>query len=105
MNKNGNYWRMDKDTYARFMKHIHLYFRERGNISEEIYSKPVYAEIPVRDLATVCFLFGGYARDNETMVLTEYFPKEVILPWERSFTLNLYTEDNKSVPLVMDARE
>jgi hypothetical protein len=102
MERNGNCWRMDTDMYFRFIKHVHLYFRERVDISEDIYLRLSYAEIPVRSMDALCFLFGGYSRNKEELVLMEFFPEKVPLPWDKSFTLNLYTVNNEFITVIMD---
>lgn len=101
MKRNGNCWRMDTDMYFRFIKHVHLYFRERESVSEDVCLRLVYAEIPVRSMDVLCFLFGGYSRKEE-LVLMEFFPKKGPLPWEKSFTLNLYTVNNEFITVIMD---
>ncbi|MBP1593360.1 MAG: hypothetical protein H6Q12_378 [Bacteroidetes bacterium] len=104
MKRNGNYWHMDMDTYFRFIKHVHLYFRERVDLSEIAYSRMIYAEIPVRNMDIICFLFGGYSLNKEELILMEFFPKKVIFPWNTSFAIFLYTENSKPIPVFMDAR-
>lgn len=105
MKKYGNSWRMDRDTYLRFIKHVRLYFKERIGSSEDVFGNLLYAELPVCHLSTICFLFGGYSR-NDVLVLTEYFPrKDIAYPWERSFTLNIYTGERKLVQLTMESRQ
>ncbi|MBP1593205.1 MAG: hypothetical protein H6Q12_223 [Bacteroidetes bacterium] len=102
MKRNGNYWRMDVDTYLRFIKHVRIYFRDRVDLPETIYDKIIYADIPVRNMAIICFLFGGYSHNNEELVLIEFLPKRIILPWKTSFSILLYTENSKPIPIFMD---
>ncbi len=104
MRRNGNYWRMDVNTYLRFIKHVRIYFRDRMDLTDTIYDKMIYAEIPVRNMAVICFLFGGYSRNNEELILVEFFPKEPILPWKSSFAMLLYTENKRPIPVFMDVR-
>jgi len=105
LKKSGNCWCMDNETYFRFIKHVRLYFSERIYVSEEIYRKLTCVEIPLKSMDILCFIFGGYCQNNKEMVLVEFFPKDMLCPWGKSFLLILRIEGGKSISVLMDLKQ
>ncbi|WP_321426595.1 hypothetical protein [uncultured Bacteroides sp.] len=101
-------WRMDTEGYRRFMKHVCHYFDVCKNISELISGKVLYAEIDEEDLVAVCFFFGAFKPDNDTLMLTEYSPPAFEMSWGNSFILRVCVENEENglhfVPIRMSIK-
>lgn len=96
---------MDADGYSRFTEHLGRYFTLITPAKEEGREKIRYAEFSCRSLITICFLFGGYSPDGETLNLEEFYPQKRIYPWGRKFVLTLYLEGEKRpLHIRMEAR-
>lgn len=96
-------WRMDGDTFRRFMAHVSAYFRLSNHPDTVNYATVKYAEIAGDDLYVVSAIFGAYAPNENKMILAPVKPGSFILPWLNYFTLNVceQTEEGDALRLLL----
>lgn len=94
--KHDTYWRMDTEGFSRFINHVRKYFQEYDHLSDQTLQKVIYAEIDEDELVSVCFLFAALIPNKETLMLTEFSPRTIDIPWGNSFTFRLCVETGES---------
>ncbi len=90
-------WRMDGQTFGRFLMHVSGFFKLQDDCESINLSHIKYAEIAADDLYVVSAIFGAYTPNERKMILAPIDPGTFILPWLNYFTLNLCEETMSGV--------
>lgn len=89
LEKQDSYWRMDQETFFRFMSYVFFYFRICDpNIVLE-YEDIQYVDISYNDMNLTDIFFGSNSSNNDTLLLTPSYPEFGVMHWlwKKNFTL------------------
>lgn len=94
LEKQDTYWRMDRDTFFRFMQYVRAYFKPGDPHYEIEYENIQHVEIAHNDMKVVSSLFGSYLPNSSTLMLIPVYPEVGVIHWhwEKSFTLYICEE-------------
>lgn len=87
LNKHDAYWRMDRETFFRFMSYVSVYFKICGSCAELKYEEIQYVDISYDELKVACVFFGRYFPDAYTLMLAPVNPGRSLVGWGSSFTM------------------
>lgn len=92
LERQDTYWRMDRDTFFRFVQYIYTYFKPGDPNYALEYEDILHVEIADSDLKVVSSLFGSYFPNPSTLMLNPVYPGAGVMYWHwaKSFTLYIY---------------
>ncbi len=93
LNKQDELWRMDRETFIRFMLNVSNYYKVCDWCAEPNYEEIRYADISYDELKTACLFFGRYFSDSETMLLAPVQMKRSVV--KRGATFRIYICEQK----------
>jgi hypothetical protein len=62
-------WRMDSETFSRFMSYVCVYFKIGDQSNEFEYKDIQYADISFENLKVACAIFGRYFPNSNSLQL------------------------------------
>ena len=104
--RQGDHWRMDGKTFAKFISHVSGYFMSNEYMKDISVDDVLYADISSDDLYVVSAIFGAYSPNENTIILAPVHPGTFILPWLNYFQMSVCEKaemDNRMRSILMKA--
>jgi hypothetical protein len=89
MKKEGEYWRVDADSYPDFIAYLKHYFTEDDSFRITVPYNILYADIDSEGICMISPLFGAVRMDRNRMVIEGVSPDRYVVAWADSLTLRL----------------
>lgn len=91
LERRSTLWRMDRETFFRFMSYVSGYFEMCDSITNANatlkYEDILYADISYENLKVVSVIFGRYFPNSDTLLLSPVKPGVMVMLWGFTFKM------------------